>query len=93
MLVLPYLDNKGEKFLKLMNRFQSRVSLCNVTCNETYSGTKLSSKFQLKSQSKKDHQHDVVYYAKYPEVQCTEDYTGEKRRRLINVWKITVAKI
>ena len=81
-------------YLNFQEWFQSRVSLCNVvTCNETYSGTKLSSKLQLKSQSKKDHQHDVVYYAKYPEVQCTEDYTGKKRRCLINVWKITVAKI
>ena len=31
----------------------------------------------------KDHQHDVVCYAKCPEEQCTEDYTGEIERRLI----------
>ena len=47
-----------------------------------YSGTKLSSKFQLKDQAKKDPQH-VVYYVKCPEEQCTEDYTGETGRRLI----------
>ena len=48
-----------------------------------YSGTKLSSKFQLKDQTKNDHQHAVVYYAKCPEEQCTKDYTGETGRRLI----------
>ena len=47
-----------------------------------YSGTERSSKFQLKDQTN-DHQHDVVYYAKCPEEQCTKDYTGETGRRLI----------
>ena len=48
-----------------------------------YSGTERSSKFQLKDQTKNVHQHDVVYYAKCPEEQCTKDYTGEAGRRLI----------
>ena len=34
--------------------------LCSVSC-----------KFQLKDQSKKDHQHDVAYNAKCPEEKCT----------------------
>ena len=56
---------------------------CNVkTCTE-YLGIKLSSNFQLKYQTKKDHQHDVVCYVKCSEEQCTEDYTGETGRHLI----------
>ena len=43
----------------------------------------VSSRFQLKDQTKKDHQHNVVYYVKCPNEQCTEDYTGETGRRLI----------
>ena len=83
LLVLPYAGNKGEKILKSMNKFSTRVLPCNVKTCTAYSGTKLSSKFQLKDQTKKDHQHDVVYYAKCPEEQCTEDYTGETGRPLI----------
>ena len=83
MLVLTYAGNKGEKILKSMNNFSTRVLPCNLKTCTAYSGTKLSSKFQLKDQTKKDHQHDVVYYAKCPEEQCTEDYTGETGRRLI----------
>ena len=83
LLVLPYAGNKGEKILKSMNKFSSRVLPSNVKILTAYSGTKLSSKFQLKDQTKKDHQHDVVYYAKCPVEQCTEDYTGETGRRLI----------
>ena len=82
LLVLPYAGNKGEKILKSMNKFSTRVLPCNVKTCTAYSGTKLSRKFKLKDQTKKD-QHDVVYYAKCPEEQCTEDYTGETGRRLI----------
>ena len=69
--------------MKSMNKFLTRVLPCNVKTCTTYSGIKLSSKFQKKDQTKKDHQHDVVCYAKCPEEQCTEGYTGETSRRLI----------
>ena len=82
-MVLPYTDNKGENILKSMTKLSTRVLTCNAKTCAAYSGTKLSSKFQLKDQTKKDHQHDVVYYEKCPEEQCTEDYTGETGRRLV----------
>ena len=69
--------------MKSINKFSSQVLPCKVKACIAYSGTKLSSRFQLKDQTKKDHQHDVVYYRKCPEEQCTKDYTGETGRRLI----------
>ena len=48
LLVLPYAGNKGGKILKLMNKFSTRVLPCNA-----FSGTKLSSKFQLKIRLRK----------------------------------------
>ena len=81
-LVLLYAGNKGEKILKSINKFSTRVLPRNVKTCTTCSGTKLSSKLQLKDQTKKDHQNDVVCYAKCLEEQCTEDYTGETGRRL-----------
>ena len=83
MLVLTYAGNKGEKIWKSMNNFSTRVLPCNVKTSTAYSGTKLSSKFQLKYQTKKDHQDDVVYYSKCPEEQCTEDCTGETGKHLM----------
>ena len=54
-----------------------------VTTRVTYSGTKLGSKFtKIKDKTIKEHQHDVVYYVKCPESQCSEDYTGETAPRL-----------
>ena len=85
LLDLPSAGNKGERILKSINKFSSRVSRCNVKICIAYFGTKLSSnisKFQSKDQTKNNHQHDVVYYAKCPEEKGAEDYTGETWKRL-----------
>ena len=55
----------------------------NVTTSVTYSETRLSSKFTtIKVETVKKHQHDIVYYIKYPESQYLEDYNGETSQRL-----------
>ena len=76
------IGNKEEKIFKSMNKFSARVLPSNVKTCTTDSGNKVSSKFHLKDQTKKDHQHDVVCHAKCPEQLCTEDYTGDTDRRL-----------
>ena len=55
----------------------------NVTTRVTYSGTRLSSRVtKIKHKTVEEHQHDIVYYAKRPESQCSENYTGETALRL-----------
>ena len=51
LIVLPYAGNKGEKILKSRNKFSSRVLPSNVKTCIAYSGTILSSKFQLKDET------------------------------------------
>ena len=46
----------------------------------TYQGTKLSSWFQVKDQTKFEHRNDVVYCCKYPENNCNDFYIGETDR-------------
>ena len=59
------------------------VLLKNVITRVTYSGTRLNSKFtKIKDKTVKENQHDIVYYARCPESQCPEDYTGETAQRL-----------
>ena len=83
LLVLPYAGWKGEKLIKSMKNSLKCVLADHVTTRVTYSGTKLGSKFtKIKDKTIKEHQHDVVYYVKCPERQCSEDYTGETARRL-----------
>ena len=45
-----------------------------------YTGTTLSTKFQIKGKIKDEHQHDLVYHAKCPE--CDESFVGETGRIL-----------
>ena len=83
LLVLPYAGSKVEKLIKSMKNSSKCVLLENVTTRVTYSGTRLSSKFtEIKDKTVKEHQHDIVYYVKCPESQCSEDYTGETAQRL-----------
>ena len=47
-----------------------------------YTGKKLSTCFNVKGQSKFEHQHDVVYYADSPNGKSRENYAGESGRRI-----------
>ena len=48
----------------------------------TYQGTKLSSRFQVKDQTKFEHRNDVVYCCKCPENDCDDFYIGETDRQI-----------
>ena len=49
----------------------------------TYQGTKLSTKFNIKDQTKFHHKNNIVYYGKCPNENCKDDYVGETDRRSI----------
>ena len=84
-------------YLKLRTKFSTRI--CNssfqITKNiqrifpnnaktrTTYTGRKLGTKFQIKDLTKNQHEHDLIYYSKYPESNYNEDYLGETRKRRI----------
>ena len=48
----------------------------------TYQGTKLSSRFEFKDQTKFEHKNDKVYCCKFPENDCDDFCVGETDRRL-----------
>ena len=47
-----------------------------------YTGKKLSTCFNVKDQSKFDHQHGMVYYTDCPNETCRENYIGESGHRI-----------
>ena len=47
-----------------------------------YTGKKLRTCFNVKDQSKFNHQHDVVCYADCPNETCRENHIGESGRRI-----------
>ena len=43
---------------------------------------RLKDKFNIKTKTVKEHQHDIIYYNECPEGNCSEKYVGETSRRL-----------
>ena len=52
------------------------------TTKIVYSGKKLGSYFNIKNQTKMQHQNGLIYYTECPENECMENYVGETERRL-----------
>ena len=82
LLVLPYAGPKGEKLITSMKKTLKKNLPENVVPKAAFSASRLSDKFNIKTKTKKDHQHDVTYYVQCPEETCNDDYTGETGRRM-----------
>ena len=65
-----------------MKRRISKLLQPEIKTQMAYTGKRLSTCFNVKDQSKFDHQHDVVYYADCPNETHTENYIGESGRRI-----------
>ena len=47
-----------------------------------FTGSKLSSKFQVKDRAIFSHNHDIIYHGSSPENVCPDNYIGETARRI-----------
>ena len=65
-----------------MKKDLSKALPSKVKTVATYQGTKLSTKFNIKDQTKFQHK-SIVYYGKCPKVNCKNDYVGGTYRRSI----------
>ena len=79
---LPYKGPRGEKLLRTLAKTISEASKDTISVRTTFSGTKLTSRFNLKDRVKKIHQHDIIYQATCPATGCHATYFGETSRRL-----------
>ena len=70
-LLFFYKGEKGEHLIKSMKRRISMLLPREVKTQVTYAGKKRSTCFNVKDQSKFEHQHDVVHYADSPNEKIT----------------------
>ena len=77
MLVLPY-QGKKEDFIN-EKRFRNLLPQC-IALNVVVTGSKLSSKFQLKDRTLFSHNHHIIYHGNCPENGCPDNYVGETAR-------------
>ena len=70
-LLFFYKGEKGEHLIKSMERRISMLLPPEVKTQVTYAGKNRSTCFNVKDQSKFEHQHDVVHYADSPNEKIT----------------------
>ena len=80
MLVLPYQGKKGDFIIKSMKKRFRNLPLQCIVPMVVFSGSKLSSKFQVKD-STFNHNHVVIYHGNCPENRCPDNYVEETARR------------
>ena len=81
-LVLPYTGKRGNNIIQKMRRKLNKHLKDDVKVMIMYQRTKLSSRFQVKDQTKFERRNDIVYFCKCPENDCHDFYIGETDRRI-----------
>ena len=73
---------KGEKLIKSLNKHVKKVLPENHLSQHACCSKKLGSFFNIKDQTKLEHNNDLTYLVKCPEKTCSENYLGETARRI-----------
>ena len=81
-LILPCAGEKGCSIVRSLEKQLKRSLPNNVKPNIVFTGTKLSSNFNVKDPVPFTEEHDVIYRSVFATEKCNEDYIGECARRL-----------
>ena len=79
---MPYQGDKGCNIIKSTNKCVNKLLPSNTKIEVAFKSTKLSSCFNVKDKIDFEHNHDLIYHAKWPEPTCIDDYVGESARRI-----------
>ena len=83
LLLVPYQGRKGDCVIKsIKKRMKCFLPTDNVT-KIVYVGTKLSSCFRVKDVTEFEHNHDIIYQGRCPEIGCNDHCLGETGRRIL----------
>ena len=82
LLLLPCSGPKGEKLIRSMKKALKSKLPDDIVTKSAYSAMRLKDKFNIKTKTAKEHQHNITYYVECPEENCNENYVGETGRRL-----------
>ena len=81
-LILLYAGETGCSIVRSLEKQLKRLLPNNAKSNIVFSGTKLSSNFNVKSPEPFTEKHDVIYRSVCATESCNEDYVGECARSL-----------
>ena len=80
---IPYAGEKGENIVKSLQNTLTRNLPTNIACRIVQTGTKLSTKFNIKDQVDEKHLSNFIYHHKCANRKCKDSYVGETARRRI----------
>ena len=83
LLVLPYKGSDAIHIISSMRKQVNRALPDDVKIMVSYTGKKLSTRFNMKDKTSFNHEHDIVYYANCPEESCRHGYLGESDKRVL----------
>ena len=81
-LKLPYKGDHGINLIKSIKTSAKKSLPQKNGVRIILTGTKLSSQFNIKDDTNKQHKHDLVYFSRCPSTDCTDSYIGETARRV-----------
>ena len=61
LLMIPCQGEKGEQVIKSVRKSAKRLLPSNIKLQVSFTGTKLSSRFNIKEKTKFEYKHDVIY--------------------------------
>ena len=81
LLLVLYQGKKGDFVVKSMKKRMKTLLPTNIRTKIVFTGSKLSTCFQVKDKTKFEHNHDIVYHGICPETDCSGNYIGETARK------------
>ena len=82
LLVLPYQDEQGSRLVKSLKRSITKLLSKATQLEFGFTGSKLSTHFQIKDKAEFEHNHDVVYLGTCLENNCSDNYVSESARHI-----------
>ena len=81
MMKVPYAGKMGENLVESLKKTLKRNLPSSIACRIVQTGTKLSTRFNIKDAVDKKHLSNFFYRRKCTNKKCKDDYVGETARR------------
>ena len=80
--MLSYQGEQGSRLVKSLKGSITKLLLKTTQLEFGFTGSKISTYFQIKDKTIFEHNHDVVDLETYPENNCSDNYVRERERRI-----------
>ena len=81
MMKVPYAGKTGESLVESLKKTLKRNLPSSLECRIVQTGTKLSTRFNIKDKVDKDHLSNFIYKRNCKNKRCKDSYVGETARR------------